>query len=148
MITRRALVTIFIFELFAFIARADEASDKTELIQFEKDLASILVKSDLAGLEDKLTADWKLVLAEGDLMTREQLVKNIKSGKLRFSAHSVDELDIRIYGDAAVVIGIAVSKGAWEGEEFNGRDRFSDIFIRQAGKWRCVSSHNSNLNNG
>jgi hypothetical protein len=148
MITRRALATIFTFGFLAFIVRADEASDKTELIQFEKDLASILVKSDLAGLEDKLTADWKLVLADGDLMTREQLVKKIKSGNLRFSAHSVDELDIRLYGDAAVVIGIAVSKGEWEGEEFNGRDRFSDILIRKGGKWRCVSSHNSNLNNG
>lgn len=148
MTSHRALGAILAFALFASIARADEASDKTALIQLERDLASALVKSDLAGLEEKLTADWKIVLSEGAIMTREELVQYMKSGKLKFSASSVDELDIRVYGDAAVVVGISISKGTWDGQAFDGRDRFSDIFIRKDGKWRCVSSHNSTLKNG
>src|SRR6476619_5943717 len=115
----RAILAAVVVGLFTFTAHADEASDKADLARIEGELGSILVKSDAAAFESKLAADWKVVLADGAMMTRQEIVSYIKSGRLRFSAYTVDELDSRIYGDVAVVIGVDTSRGAWDGQEFS-----------------------------
>jgi hypothetical protein len=127
---------------------ASEAEDRAELTRIEEQMAALLVKHDPAGLEPLLAADWKLVLSEGGIMSRNQLLDALKSGKLKFTADSAEQLDIRFFADTAIVIGITNSRGTWEGEEFSGRDRFTDVFIRKNGKWLCVSTHTSNLAEG
>ena len=142
--------TLFLAALLGgltFSALSGETEDRAELKKMEEQMTELLAKNDIDALLPLLSTDWKLVLADGNMMTRTQLSDLIKSGKLRFSADRVDEMDVRLYGDAAVIIGITSSRGAWEGSEFSGRDRFTDIFVRKDGKWICVSSHSSDLAN-
>ena len=40
-----------------------------------------------------------------------------------------------------VVIGRNEVTGAWDGESFDSKDRFTDVFIRRDGQWVCVSTH-------
>jgi ketosteroid isomerase-like protein len=94
-----------------------------------------------------ITDDWKVVLGEGTVMTADQILVPLKEGKLKFSSFTVEDLDIRIYTDTAVVIGINHTKGEWDGQEFIGKSRFTDVFIRTGGKWRCVSSHSTDIAN-
>lgn len=145
---RTCFLLLFACTLCGWSALADEIADKAALSKFENDFGPILARNDSVGLEERLTPDWKLILSDGSVMTRDELLKSMKSGKLKFTAHSVAELDVRVYGDAAVVIGVGNSKGTWEMEPFDGRDRFTDVFIRKEGKWLCVSSHSSDLAEG
>ena len=138
-------VALLAFTAFAF---GGEAEDRAELTRLEETMATLLVKNDVPALEAMLAKDWKLVLAEGIVMSRDELLGTLKSGKLKFSADSAEQLDIRLYGDTAVVIGISRSRGSWEDQPFSGSDRFTDVFIRKEGKWLCVSTHTSNLTHG
>ena len=81
-------------------------------------------------------------------MDREQLFKAMKDGALTFASYEQSALEVRIYGDAAVVIGTGKSKGAWNGEAFTSHERFTDVFIRREGKWLCVSTHTSEFPEG
>lgn len=63
-------------------------------------------------------------------------MKLSQSGKMKFTSYEASELDVRIYGDAAVVIGRGRCSGSFDGEDFTSGDRFTDGFIRQDGKWR------------
>lgn len=49
-------------------------------------------------------------------------------------------LSVRIYGDTAVVMGLTTSKGKFMGQEFTTRERATDIFVKQHGRWQCVFS--------
>jgi hypothetical protein len=145
---RTCFLLLFACTLCSWSALADEAADKAALAKFENDFGTILARNDGIGFDEKLTPDWKMILSDGTVMTRDELLRSVKSGKLKFTAHSVAELDVRVYGDAAVVIGVGNSKGTWESEPFDGKDRFTDVFIRKDGKWVCVSSHSSDLAEG
>ena len=123
------------------------ADDKQELTRIETAFVEALAKNDPAAFRALITDDWKVVLGEGSVMTADQILNPLKEGKLKFSSFTVEDLDIRIYADAAVVIGTNHTKGEWDGQEFTGKSRFTDVFIRTDGKWRCVSSHSTDIAN-
>src|SRR5258705_5011819 len=116
-------------------ARADDAQ---ELTRIENAQAEALAKGDVAAFRALIADDWKVVLGEGSVMTADQILNPLKEGKLKFSSFTVEDLDIRIYANAAVVIGTNRTKGEWDGQDFTGKSRFTDVFIRTDGKWRCV----------
>ena len=144
----RFLVVLCLFVSFSLRIHADEATDKDALVQIEKSLSTFLVKRDTKALNELLAPEWKVILSDGSSLTREQLLMYLEGGKLTFSESAVDQLEVRVYGDAAVVNGVSASKGAWENNDFSARERFTDVLIRKDGKWRCVLSHNSKFSDG
>ena len=128
--------------------RADETADQTELLRLEKTGAAAIVSADIKALGEFFSPDWKIVDSDASMMDRERLFKEMKAGALTFASYDQGDLEVRIYGDAAVVIGTGKSKGAWNGESFTSHERFTDVFIRRDGKWRCVSTHTSEFPEG
>ena len=135
----------FLLAALTFTVAAVRADDQQQLTRIENAFASSLAKNDAAAFRALLADDWKIVMGEGSVMTVEQIVTPLRDGKLHFSTFTVGELDVRVYGDTAVVIGTNESKGEWDGQEFTGKSRFTDVFVRTDGKWRCVSSHTTDI---
>lgn len=133
------------FTCHGMIARADEAADREALTRLQQKMAEHLVKQEVEKAVAHFVEDWAMISADGSKMTRTELVSAITSGKLMISSYRVSDLEVRVYGDAAVVVGIGASQGSWDGEEFREKERFSDFFIRKDGKWMCVASHSSVL---
>jgi ketosteroid isomerase-like protein len=132
--------------LFTSATQADEADDaKKALTQAHKDLSEALGDNDVSAILNRLPADWKIVNSAGHLMGRDQLEEVLKGGKLKFLSHTTSDLDVRTFGDAAVIIGRGNLRASWEGEEFQGNDRFTEVWVRREGKWSCVSTHTSRL---
>ena len=55
------------------------------------------------------------------------------------------DFQVRVYGDTAVVSARGVSGGKYQGQPFREVERSSNVFVRQAGQWRCVLTHLSRL---
>lgn len=125
--------------------RAGETADKAELVRVENATVAALVMHDAKALTTFLAPDWRIVTADASVMTREALLKDLDAGTLKFESYKISDLDVRLYGDAAVVIGHGDAKMEWKGEPMAGREIFTDVFIRRDGKWQCVSSHSSEL---
>jgi hypothetical protein len=79
------------------------------------------------------------------IASRGELVDAFKSGKLKIEDYQVSGYEVRIHGDAAIVTGLDQSKGKWDGESFDLRERFSDFYVRKDGMWICVWTHSSTL---
>jgi hypothetical protein len=54
-------------------------------------------------------------------------------------------MNVRIYGDTAVVTGINVLKETLRGRDIGGTFRFTDTFVRRGGAWQCVAGHSSKM---
>ena len=54
-------------------------------------------------------------------------------------------MKVSLYGDFAVVTGIAGEKGTFKGQPVTPRTAFTDTFLFQGGKWIAVASHESAL---
>jgi hypothetical protein len=84
------------------------------------------------------------------------LAELIKAGKFRWDAFDEKEIQIRMYGDCAIVIGTLMAKGSgaryvpaqhtWAADPntaFSGTLRFTRVYIRRNGKWLLAALHNA-----
>jgi hypothetical protein len=56
-----------------------------------------------------------------------------------------EDLRIRDYGSAAVVLARGVSGGKYHGQPFREAEQSSNVFVKQHGEWKCVLTHLSRL---
>lgn len=121
-------------------APAKSASVEQELIKLENDWNDAMVKRDLAALGKILADDWTFIDPEGAILTKAQALANLKSGEDVVTSAVADEMKVRVYGDAAVVLGRNTVKEQYKGKDTSGQYRFTDTFIKKDGRWQCVAS--------
>jgi ketosteroid isomerase-like protein len=119
-----------------------EASTRA-LVDVENKWVEALVKSDIATL-DSICADTYVDTDEHSHRSgKEDVFSFLKSGDLKLDSIKLSDMQVRLYGDAAVVIGSAVQAGNFLGSPLATNVIFTDTFVKQNGKWRAVASHRS-----
>ena len=103
-----ALLAVFTASPFA---RGDEAADKAQLAEIEKQSAAALVSGDMQALESLFAERWILVGQSGEVMTRKFIFGQLRSGDLKFTGYDLGDMEIRIFGDTAVVVGRGTPRG-------------------------------------
>ena len=68
---------------------------------------------------------------------------SIRDGCAQIHDLKIDDVKTRVFGDAAVVTGRTHGIGAFEGTGYEVVIRFTDTFMRRAGRWQAVASHAS-----
>ncbi|MEI9896354.1 MAG: nuclear transport factor 2 family protein [Chthoniobacter sp.] len=119
--------------------------DKAELRDIQKRCSAALLSGDFQALGAIFAEEWMLVGPDGQVMSREQIFQQLNGGDLKFTSYEMGEMEIRIFGDTAVVVGHANPHGEYKGEKFEENEVFSDTFIRVGGRWRCILSHSSEI---
>ena len=137
MVLERALVLV----LQQGLASSDVAKD---LERIEQDLASTWKKGDCAAWGAMLAPEWSVIHITGAVITRAQALEMCKGPRPPIDVLTVDELSVRAYGDAAVVIGRTTMKTGG-GEPRSVVLRFTDVFIRRDDRWLIVASHATQL---
>src|SRR5215469_2549000 len=89
------------------------------------------------------------VLDEDFVITFEDGSTYSKTGYLSYSASSsthievaeISEMRVRMHGDTAIVTGIYHEKGIDSQRTYDYLDRFTDVWMKESGKWRLVAAH-------
>ena len=108
-----------------------EAESKTEVTTAEATLNQAILSADA----DKLSAftDPSFIWTRGATqMTRQQLLDEMRAGKLKYEKANAAKVSISVYGDTAVVHG-----------ELQSAIPYTVTFINQLGVWRAVAMHTS-----
>ena len=100
--------------------------------------AEALLKADVQALSDLVADDVVEMSRLGQLRTKADNVRDIASGDLKLSAVRYEDLTVRVYGDVAVLIGIADNAGTARGIPFSGKVRYTRVFVRRDGRWQAV----------
>jgi hypothetical protein len=104
-----------------------------------------LLHADTMTLSRLVGAEFFEVSRLGQLRTRADNIRDIASGELRLLTVRYDSLAVRIYGDVAVLRGIADNTGTYRGFPFSGRIRYTRIFVRRDGRWQAVAMQQTSL---
>jgi len=97
-----------------------------------------LLAADTVALSRMLAPDFMEISRLGTVRTRVDNVRDIASGALHLTSINYDSLNVRVYGDVAVLTGIADNTGTMRGFPFSGRIRYSRVFVRRDGRWQAV----------
>ena len=114
-----------------------------ELIEVETKWVKALVKSDTETLSSIFADTYVDTDEHSHRSGKEGVLSFLKSGDLKLDSIKLLDMQVHVYGDAAVVIGTATQSGRFLGGPVAARIIFTDTFIKQSGKWRAVASHRS-----
>jgi ketosteroid isomerase-like protein len=124
---------------------SDASSEKDTLVQIEHDWGNALLKADVAAWSRYLGDDWVLTYSDGTLVTKPMALADLKEGALRIESFQLDDVKVRVYGDAAVVTGLITEKSKFRDKDTSGARRFTDVFVKRDGRWQAVASHESDV---
>src|SRR5262249_26554880 len=99
------------------------------------------LRGDTDFLSRNLTDDFIGVGPFGFMLTREQWVNRYASGDLHYDAFTLDEAQIRVHGDAAIVVGRQSQAGNHQGRPLPPGGRATLIWVREDGRWLLAGWH-------
>jgi uncharacterized protein (TIGR02246 family) len=126
--------------LIPFIARAADTSDEAVITALEKDWLQAAVHKDEAKLRSLMAPDCWLIDSQGALATPDTAIAELQSGTYKVRAAHADDVQVRVMGDWAVVLGLESELSETNGHDSSGQFRFLDTWQKRAGRWRCVAS--------
>jgi ketosteroid isomerase-like protein len=129
-------------------AQTKSGSAEQELIRLENEWADAWAKHDVAFFERIEADDYTWTSPSGEVWTKAKdlaFVKSLKPGKGAIVSQVIAEMNVRAYGDAAVVTGRDIIKETHEGKEISRQERWTDTWVKLAGRWQCVAGHSSEI---
>ena len=107
--------------------------------------ATAELQGDTAFLEKTLADDFVGVGPLGFLLTKQEWLARLQSGDLKYTAHTLDEVKVRRYNEAAILIGRLTQDAAYRGNPINVQMRTTLVFVRQDGRWQLAGLHFCNI---
>jgi ketosteroid isomerase-like protein len=115
-----------------------EHEAEREIRQLLDELALAHLRSDGATLERIRANDYLFITADGRLLDKAQAA--IGPGDFELSIYAHDDVQVRVYGDAAVATGRLTAEGTFRGHPQGGQVRWTRVFVRQGGHWQLVTN--------
>jgi uncharacterized protein (TIGR02246 family) len=81
----------------------------------------------------------------GEVLTKEQRLAEIKPGGLQFDSYTADDVNVRVYGDAAVVTYRASVTGKRGDQDISGQNRVTSVFVKKGGNWQLVAAQSTRI---
>lgn len=115
-----------------------------ELVEIQQQLAKAWMAADRVAIERIIAPEWTLTGTDGRLSTRADVLRDVFETKVhRITAIEIDDVRVRLFGDAAVVTGRTHGRGRYNDVAYDVWIRFTDVFVRRDGRWQAVASHAS-----
>lgn len=117
-----------------------------ELTLIEEQLAASWVAGDNTYHERVLSEDWSVVDPTGRILTKSDVLREAFTGERKITKGKIDQINVRDFGDWAIVTGRTQMAGRYQGQKMDVTLRFTDVFVRQSGEWKCVASQGTFVN--
>ena len=106
-----------------------------------------IVRKDRAAIEANMADDFRQIDGSGNVETKQSFVDDLVSADLRIDPYTVEDFDVRLYGDVALLSGRTRMTGVYQGKPFTSHYRYIDVYVRRGGEWGIVSVQISRIPN-
>jgi ketosteroid isomerase-like protein len=120
---------------------APTVADSIRLL--EQARARALLASDTLALAQMIAPEFTEVARRGTIRTREDNFRDLATDALQYTSLAFDSLEVRVYGEVAIVRGIATSSRVLNDRPETWRVRYTRIFIRRASRWQAVAAQST-----
>jgi len=121
-------------------AGAAPPKDEDVVAALDTEYQAAVERNDASTMDRILADDFVLVLGNGTVHTKADLLKEAREGRITWDQQK--EIDgsqkVRVWGDTAVVTAKLWVKGTADGQSFDRKLWFSDTYVRTKSGWRYV----------
>lgn len=114
-------------------------------MRIEQEMLAAVLKGDTGPSERYLGNSYVFTGPDGSSIGKAQSIEDLKSGSLKLQAASLDNSKVQVYGDTAIVTFSSNDKGTYKGKDISGKTRWTDVFVKQKGRWMMVATHGSTV---
>jgi len=119
---------------------ADKPADVVaHLKQLSDNWDRVIVAKDEAAIAGNMAEDFRIIDRRGDIAGKQAFVADIVDPKLTIDPYTVEDFEVRLYGDTALLSGRTHMTGKYDGQPFTSNYRYIDIYVRKGGVWKIVS---------
>ena len=118
---------------------SSNGSVEQEIKTLEEDRNRAVLSGDAAALDRMTADDYTFITLRGELRTKAEILKGFQSGSFKYKSRQISDLNIRVYGDTAVVVGRSIQKGVENGKDYSGDYFFTRVYVKQNGRWLSVA---------
>ena len=134
---------LIILALLQGPAVSKDAFDLKELQRLEAVWNDAHLKGDADALDQLWANDLVVTVAAMPIMNKADALAMVRSNRMPFSKYETSELNVRRFGDSAVVTGRLVRERSMNGKTMTDNWRFTKTYAMIAGRWRVVAWHAS-----
>jgi hypothetical protein len=116
-----------------------------ELLHLAEEWNAAELHANLAFIEKLLDDDFIGIGPLGFLLTKQQWIQRQQSGELKYEALQLDEAQVRVYDQAAILICRQVQQATYRGNPTNAQLRTSLVFVNQQGQWKLAGLQYSSI---
>jgi ketosteroid isomerase-like protein len=113
--------------------------DVAELTRLSDAWDQAIIRKDEKAIADNMAEDFRQIDPRANLETKKSFVAGIMDPKLTIDPYTVEDFEVRLYGDTALLSGRTHMTGKYDGQVFESNYRYIDIYVRRAGVWKIVS---------
>lgn len=136
------LVVVLVFQGCASVSRTHDNPDALLIAQltrqadqWDKDIVS----KNLPAIAANMADDFRQIQKNGTVVNKETFLKEITSPDLVIDPYTVEDFDVRVYGNVALLCGTTRMTGSYAGQVFRSHYRYIDIYVKREGKWSVCS---------
>jgi hypothetical protein len=122
-------------ETLTEVTPGSETKGKIRDVQNEFDKAEL--HADTKKLDQLLTDDFLSIGPRGFVLNKEQWINRHK--QFRYEQLDTSEMNIRLYGDTAIVTDIQKNKATFNNEPVSLSVRVSQVWIHENSQWKLAS---------
>jgi ketosteroid isomerase-like protein len=98
-----------------------------------------IIRKDMPAVAANMAPDYRHIRDNGAVSDGAGFLGFIGSPKLVINPYAVDDLDVRLYGDVALLSGTTRMTGSYDGAPFKSYYRYTDVYVKRDGQWRVAS---------
>jgi len=137
------LVICFLCCLSTLSIAQQKSTDEAKILRLEKKWTESYKQRDISILSSLLAADFVITVEDGSTFGKEGYISHSADSSVRVDAAELSELRVRMHGDTAIVTGAYHETGESKGKRYEYRDRLTDVWMKNDGKWQVIASHYS-----
>jgi len=110
-----------------------------KILMIEEQRNQAILHGDVAALDRMTSDDYTFVTLRGEMRAKAEILRDFKAGSIKYDSRTISDLKVRVYGNAAVVTGRAIQKGAENGKDYSGDYWFTRVYVNKDGSWKTVA---------
>ncbi|HET8796849.1 MAG TPA: nuclear transport factor 2 family protein [Thermoanaerobaculia bacterium] len=127
------------------VAGALAADDAEEIRRLDEEITVATWTGDAVWFEKNLADDYLLITPSGSLRTKADVIRELATSGMKMEPYESREVQIRLYGDAAVATGRMLQRFTLGGIRYANDLRYTDVWVKRKGRWQLASAHMSSI---
>ncbi len=118
---------------------AGPAGDAALLRQMADRWDRAIVAKQRAAIEAHMAEDFRQIGGSGEVEDKRSFVEGLMDPKLTINPYTVEDFELRQYGNVALLSGRTRMTGVYDGKPISTHYRYIDVYVKRSGQWKIVS---------